>query len=116
MGERSSPQNTAWRERMVSFAREADSEFTALRPDETGLRMTVYASERADYPTLIVDSQQGTHFSPSPGSQAFKIGESTGDPDVDAWIGKNVEALRDYALGKIDTVDLYNRMRPRWSV
>jgi hypothetical protein len=96
---------------MVSFARESDSEFTALQPDETGLRMTVYASERDDHPTLIVDSEPGPHFVPSAGSRAFEIGEPTGDPGVDAWVKENAETLRDYARGIIDSVDFYERMR-----
>lgn len=116
MDRRSPRHDKAWRERMVSFAREPDSEFTALRPGETGLPMTVYASERSDYETLIVDSQPGLRFAPSADSQAFGIGEHTGDPDVDTWVKINIEVLRRYAKGQIDTIDFYRKLRSRRSV
>lgn len=100
-----------WRNRMISFASESESEITALRPEETGLPMTIHISERSDYPTLIVDSQPGHHFAPSADSRAFAIGERTGVAEIDQWIQMNVEALQDYVMQRIDTVDLYKRLR-----
>ena len=75
--------------------------------------MTVYASERDDYLALVVDSQPGPNYAPSPGSRAYEIGDQTGDRIVDRfWTAQNVEALRDYANGKFDTIEFYKRMRP----
>src|SRR5208337_270477 len=53
------------RDIVLGFAREAQSEFTALRPSGTGLGITAYASERNDLRALIVDSQPGLHLAPS---------------------------------------------------
>lgn len=111
MDELSAPHDIGWQDRMVSIARAPDSEFTALPPSETGLRMTVYASERRDCPVLVVDSEPGVNFVPSVGSRAFPIGGATGDPDVDAWVTANAGPLRDYAAGLCDTVDFHERMR-----
>lgn len=101
-----------WRQQILDLARDAQSEFTALLPAETGLSVTVYASERDEYLALIVDSQPGVHYTPSPGSQAFGIGDRTGDRTVDHWVKNNTEILRDYANGKFDTTEFYNRMQP----
>lgn len=101
-----------WSEQVLAIARESQSDFTALRPSETGLSTTVYASERDDYPAVIIDSQPGMHFAPSPGSRAFKIGEPTEDAMVDRWLVMNRDVLRLYAGGEIDTRDFYQRMRP----
>lgn len=103
--------NDAWRNRMISFASEPESEITAMRPEETGLPMTIHISERHDYPTLIVDSQLGHHFTPSVGSKAFTIGERTGVIEVDQWIAMNVEVLQEYVTERIDSVDFYKRIR-----
>jgi hypothetical protein len=122
MNDRSAPNDSAnrslessheeWRQQVLTLAREGQSEFTALHPTETGLPMTVYASERDDYLALIVDSQRGVHYAPSAGSRAYEIGDRTDDRIVDRWASQNVEALRDYANGKFDTVEFYKRMRP----
>jgi hypothetical protein len=40
------PSREAWRRQVLDLARDGQSEFTALPPAETGLPMTVYASER----------------------------------------------------------------------
>jgi hypothetical protein len=101
-----------WRQRVLNLARDGQSEFTALLPTETGLPMTVYASERDDYLALIVDSQPGVHYAPSAGSRAYEIGDRTDDRIVDRWTSQNVQALRDYANGKFDTIEFYKRMRP----
>jgi hypothetical protein len=101
-----------WRQQVLDLARDGQSEFTALLPAETGLPVTVYASERDDYPALIVDSQPGVHYVPSPGSLAYEIGDRIDDRTVDRWANENVEALRDYANGKFDTIEFYKRMQP----
>ena len=106
------PSHEKWRQQVLDLARDGQSEFTALLPAETGLTMTVYASERDDYLALIVDSRPGKNYVPSPESRAYEIGDRTGDPIVDRWTSQNVEALRDYANGKLDTIEFYRRMRP----
>jgi hypothetical protein len=73
--------------------------------------MTVYASERDDYLALIVDNLPGVNYAPSPGSRVYRIGDRTGDPTVDGWVNENVDVLRDYANGKLDTIELYKRMQ-----
>jgi hypothetical protein len=100
-----------WQEQMLACAREPQSEFTALRPTETGLPMTIYASERDDYIALIVDSCPGMHYSPSPGLKAHLIGERTGNAEVDRWVSLNAKVLREYARQKIGTPTFYKRMR-----
>jgi hypothetical protein len=106
------PAQSQWREQMLAYAREADSEFTTLHPQETGLPVTLYASEVATHPTLIVDSTPGKRFRPSEGSKAYRIGEKTGDPLIDRWIAQNVAVLRAYSAGEIDTVAFHHRMQP----
>ena len=106
------PSHEEWRQQVLNLARDGQSEFTALLPTETGLPMTVYASERDDYLALVVDSQPGPNYAPSPGSRAYEIGDRTGDRIVDRWTAQNVEALRYYANGKFDTIEFYKRMRP----
>ena len=106
------PSHEEWRQQVLDLARDAQSEVTALLPAETGLPMTVYASERDDYLALIVDSRPGVNYAPSAESLAYEIGDRTGDRIVDRWTAQNIEALRDHANGKFDTIEFYKRMRP----
>jgi hypothetical protein len=97
---------------MLVYAREPDSEFTAVHPDETGLPMTLYASEIGTHPALIVDGRPGVSYQPSIGSIAYRIGEMTGNHAVDQWVVANVAVLRAYCAGQIDSFEFHNRMRP----
>jgi hypothetical protein len=93
----------------VSYARQDDSGFTAVHPDESGVPVTIYVSEIASHPTFIVDDKAGVGFRPSDKSKAYRIGEMTGDLLVDDWIRQNVGILQAYSAGEIDS---YQRPKP----
>lgn len=95
----------------TALSEDADTIWTEIRPNLTGINRTFWVSFDPNFPYFIVDPTPGSRNFPTNRCQAFNYWKPSKYPEIDDWMKKHKKILLDLLSQKIDSIDLYNHIR-----